>query len=101
MAEPGLPDYLLEQPDSARRVMPPVRTSPQTLDFLALQWDNFGRLCGRLAPQGREVHHQLYGMRGRNQQGIDLTFVCPTVTAASRTGASACGMSTGRSSPQP
>src|SRR3954454_11737381 len=72
MPEPGLPDYLQQAPDSAGKTAPLAQTAPQLLDFLELGWDNFERLCKRLAPDGRELHYQLYGTRGQNQQGIDI-----------------------------
>jgi hypothetical protein len=90
MPDHGLPEYLRHPPDSAGSVLPPVRTAPQLLDFLGIGWDNFERLCLRLAPDGRDVHHQLYGNRGQNQQGIDLYVRLDGQNGYSPTSASAC-----------
>lgn len=70
---------------------PPVETRHQVLPFECLAWENFERLCLRLAvPRGEVVHSadhggsteadgrrsardaRLYGVRGQAQQGIDL-----------------------------
>jgi hypothetical protein len=54
-------------------VAPPVRTRAQLLPLGALSWENFERLCLRLAQRESDVEHcQLYGLRGQAQQGIDL-----------------------------
>jgi hypothetical protein len=69
---------------------PPVETRHQVLPFESLAWENFERLCLRLAIGHGEVVHsadyggaaadgrrsardaRLYGVRGQDQQGIDL-----------------------------
>lgn len=74
---------------------PPVETRQQVLPFEQLAWENFERLCLRLARQRGVVEHsvdraagdvetgrmsardartqgRLYGTRGQKQQGIDL-----------------------------
>jgi tetratricopeptide (TPR) repeat protein len=66
-------DYLREKPDSAEQIAPPVVTSLQLLPFDELGWDNFERLCLRLAEADGEVEYAgLYGVRGQDQQGIDV-----------------------------
>jgi hypothetical protein len=48
-------------------------TRPQILPFGELTWENFERLCYRLAGQGERVEHVArYGLHGQAQQGIDL-----------------------------
>lgn len=73
------------------RIDPPVETRHQVLPFECLAWENFERLCLRLAIGRGEVVHsadhggnaatdgrgsardaRLYGVRGQDQQGIDL-----------------------------
>ena len=73
------------------RIDPPVETRHQVLPFDCLAWENFERLCLRLAIGRGEVVHsadfggnaaadgrgnardgRLYGVRGQDQQGIDL-----------------------------
>ena len=76
------------------RVDPPVDTRHQVLPFDCLAWENFERFCLRLAIGRGEVVHsadhggdvpadgrrsardaldaRLYGVRGQDQQGIDL-----------------------------
>ena len=76
------------------RIDPPVETRHQVLPFDCLAWENFERFCLRLAIGRGEVVHsadhggdvaadgrrsardaldaRLYGVRGQDQQGIDL-----------------------------
>jgi hypothetical protein len=73
------------------RIDPPVETRHQVLPFDCLAWENFERLCLRLSIRRGEVVHsadyggnaaadgrgsardaRLYGVRGQDQQGIDL-----------------------------
>lgn len=76
------------------RIDPPVETRHQVLPFDCLAWENFERFCLRLAMGRGEVVHsadhggdvaadgrrtardaldaRLYGVRGQDQQGIDL-----------------------------
>jgi hypothetical protein len=75
------------------KIDPPVETRQQVLPFECLAWENFERLCLRLAIGRGEVIHsadhggtaadgrrsardaldaRLYGVRGQDQQGIDL-----------------------------
>jgi NACHT domain len=75
---------------------PPVETRPQVLPFDGLAWENFERLCLRLAGDHGAVDHsvdhaggdvaagrmsareaRLYGARGQDQQGIDLYVRLP------------------------
>jgi energy-coupling factor transporter ATP-binding protein EcfA2 len=52
---------------------PPVTTRPQVLPFGELTWENFERLCSRLAGQDERVEYAArYGRSGQAQQGIDL-----------------------------
>lgn len=51
----------------------PVSTVSQVLPFGELTWENFERLCHRLASQDSEVEHSArYGIAGQAQQGIDI-----------------------------
>jgi hypothetical protein len=51
----------------------PVRTHAQTLPFSDLSWENFERLCVRLAETESQVEHvQRYGTAGQAQAGIDI-----------------------------
>lgn len=66
-----LPSWLEIPPASAPP--PPVDTRPQLLPFGDLGWEDFERLCVRLAREEGDIEHcQLYGARGQQQQGIDL-----------------------------
>ncbi|AFZ27223.1 putative NTPase (NACHT family) [Cylindrospermum stagnale PCC 7417] len=52
---------------------PPVETRQQELPFGELTWENFEKLCLRLARLEANVEScYLYGERGDNQQGIDI-----------------------------
>lgn len=51
----------------------PINTATQSLPFDLLQWENFERICYRLAGKDAEVEsHSLYGRAGQAQQGIDI-----------------------------
>src|SRR6266436_3866364 len=52
---------------------PPVTTRPQVLPFGELTWENFERLCFRLAGRAERVEYVArYGRSGQAQLGIDL-----------------------------
>ncbi len=68
---PQIPTWLGTPADSIPN--PPVVTRVQELPFSELTWENFERLCLRLAKLESDVEHcQLYGTRGQRQHGIDL-----------------------------
>lgn len=51
----------------------PVATRLQRLPSAELTWENFERLCVRLVSKDPDVEFaQAYGVRGQNQEGIDL-----------------------------
>jgi len=55
------------------RVAPPTVTQIQELPFGQLTWENFEKLCVRLAQLQCEVEHcDAYGTRGQAQEGIDI-----------------------------
>ena len=63
----------LNAPPDQVPVNPPVTTRAQGLPFGELTWENFERLCYRLAGQGDRIEHVArYGRQGQAQQGIDL-----------------------------
>ncbi len=63
----------LETPPVILQIAPPVRTTAQVLPFNELGWENFEKLCLRLARTVGDVEHtQLYGTRGQAQEGIDF-----------------------------
>ena len=52
---------------------PAVTTRPQVLPFGELTWENFERLCYRLAGKAQRVEYVArYGRSGQAQQGVDL-----------------------------
>jgi hypothetical protein len=52
---------------------PPVETRIQILPFGDLKWEDFERLCYRMARLEADIEHcQLYGIRGQKQEGIDM-----------------------------
>lgn len=54
-------------------VAPPTVTREQVLPLGSLSWENFERLCYRLAHRGGDVEDaRIYGERGQAQEGIDL-----------------------------
>jgi tetratricopeptide (TPR) repeat protein len=67
-----IPSYLGE-PSRGEVPAPPVNTTEQILPFHELDWEDFERLCYRLARLDREPQHvQLFGTRGQDQSGIDI-----------------------------
>src|SRR6266436_6290961 len=67
----SIPSWL-ETP-SLSQINPPVTTRLQELPFEELAWEDFERLCLRLARLEADVELcQLYGERGQEQGGIDL-----------------------------
>ncbi len=57
----------------APAVAPPTVTRQQVLPLASLSWENFERLCFRLAHRCGEVEDaRIYGERGQAQEGIDL-----------------------------
>lgn len=57
----------------ASDVAPPTVTREQALPLGSLSWENFERLCFRLAHRGGDVEDaRIYGERGQAQEGIDL-----------------------------
>ena len=57
----------------APAISPPVVTREQVLPLGSLSWENFERLCFRLAHRGGDVEDaRIYGERGQAQEGIDL-----------------------------
>ena len=66
------PPWVLELPD-ADNIRPPVDTLEQELPFGKLSWQNFERLCLRLAgTDGDAEYYRLYGTEGQDQGGIDI-----------------------------
>lgn len=66
-----VPSYLNLPPRGQMR--PPVEVRAHHLPLGELTWEDFERLCLRLAKlQGDVLHCQLYGTRGQKQEGIDL-----------------------------
>lgn len=67
-----IPDKLL-QPPSETVIELPVDSKLQELPYEKLTWENFEKLCLRLAEQQNEVEEcRQYGVRGDNQGGIDI-----------------------------
>jgi hypothetical protein len=57
----------------SKGVKPPVNSNLQELPFNELTWENFEKLCVRLARlEGNVEHCQRYGVQGDEQGGIDL-----------------------------
>ena len=69
----------LVQPPSRGLVRPATRPLVETLPFLEIGWENFERLCYRLANSRGDADQwaALYGSRGQDQQGIDI-YARPT-----------------------
>lgn len=63
----------LNSPPDGVPANPPVVTASSTLPFGDLTWENFERLCNRLAGLDDHVEfHTRYGRSGQCQQGIDI-----------------------------
>ncbi|WP_158750570.1 NACHT domain-containing NTPase [Acidobacterium sp. S8] len=69
----GIPTYLLVPGPESPLPDPPAETLAQDLPFDELTWENFERLCLRVVEAEATVEQCLeYGVRGQDQQGIDL-----------------------------
>jgi hypothetical protein len=67
----ALPQWLESDPDL--HPLPPATALLQELPFDQLSWENFERLCLRLARTSADVEDcRLYGTAGQSQGGIDL-----------------------------
>jgi hypothetical protein len=64
----------LTMPASAGIQRPPTRTQLQVLPLNELTWENFERLCFRIAKANGDVEQwtTLFGTRGQKQHGIDI-----------------------------
>ena len=63
----------LKQPANVIPTKIPVQTKQQHLPYGDLTWENFERLCLRLAEvQGNAEYWALYGAKGQAQDGIDI-----------------------------
>jgi hypothetical protein len=64
----------LVQPPSRGLARPATQPLIETLPFLEIGWENFERLCYRLARCSGDADQwaALYGSRGQDQQGIDI-----------------------------
>lgn len=63
----------LHAPPNSTPTAPPVNTLHTELPFGQLSWENFERLCLRLAQTDSEIEHAFrYGRQGQNQQGVDI-----------------------------
>ncbi len=66
-----LPTDVLAAPSAFSR--PPTQPRLQELPFGELNWEDFEKLCVRLAAlEGSPEHWQRYGIAGQDQQGIDI-----------------------------
>jgi hypothetical protein len=66
------PVWVFESPDEGD-IPPPVETRDQELPFERLSWQNFERLCLRLARTDGDVERcRLFGTQGQEQGGIDI-----------------------------
>lgn len=58
---------------------PPIETAEQLLPFGGLQWEDFEKLCLRIARlDGDPRHSRRYGVKGQAQGGIDLYSALPS-----------------------
>jgi len=61
----GTPLTWLDTPPTSQ-FNPPVETKKQILPFGDLKWEDFERLCYRMASLEADIEHcQLYGIRGQ------------------------------------
>lgn len=67
------PQYVFMAPDGVGEVCPPVETRYQELPLQNLSWENFERLCFRMAGKKTQAEYwQRYGRQGQAQEGIDI-----------------------------
>ena len=66
------PSWVLDTPD-VDDIEPPIDTLERELPFEKLSWQNFERLCLKLAgTDGDAEYYRLYGTAGQGQGGIDV-----------------------------
>jgi hypothetical protein len=71
ISEVSIPSWLDTSPNS--EINPPTVTKKQELPFDELSWEDFEKLCLRLARLESTVEYcQLYGVKGQDQEGIDI-----------------------------
>ena len=71
MPRDSIPPRLNTPPTSS--VRPPVQSRTQELPFSELSWEDFEKLCLRLVrTQANLEYCRLYGVRGQEQEGIDI-----------------------------
>jgi hypothetical protein len=69
----GVPGFLETPITSMIQPPPPVQTLVPLLPTELLTWEDFERLCVRMARLNSGIEHsRLYGVRGQAQEGIDL-----------------------------
>lgn len=71
-------DAILNSPPETIRTVIPTESKQQTLPFDKLSWQNFERLCFRLADKSSVEFGARYGKQGQSQDGIDLFVRQPT-----------------------
>lgn len=70
---PAFAEIPINSPPEGKFPAPPVKTLAMSLPFGELAWENFERLCYRLAAQSNLIEHTArYGRQGQAQQGIDI-----------------------------
>ncbi len=78
-----IPTWLELPPVSSTAIGPPVDSLAAELPLRSLSWDNFERLCLRMARLESDViGAHLYGTAGQEQEGIDL--YAPLIDAPGR-----------------
>jgi len=66
------PTWIFDVPGDDH-IAPPVETCEQELPFGKLSWQNFERLCHRLARTDGDIERcRLFGTQGQEQGGIDI-----------------------------
>ena len=67
------PQHVFRPADGLDKIDPPVETRYQELPFHKLSWEDFERLCFRMAGKNtRAEYWQRYGRQGQAQGGIDI-----------------------------
>jgi len=67
------PQNVFIPPDGLDAISPPVETRHQELPLQSLSWENFERLCFRMAGKKNQAEYWArYGRQGQAQEGIDI-----------------------------
>lgn len=71
------PQHVFMPADGLGNILPPVETRHQELPLNSLSWEDFERLCFRMAGKNNQAEYwQRYGRQGQAQDAIEIQTQC-------------------------